>query len=105
MTLAIENFAELAQPNKMVILGDMLELGAESEKEHDAIVSLLQQKNITNAILVGPYFVNAGKSAKAKTFNNSEEAVNYLKQHPVTDTTILIKGSRGIKLEKVVEVL
>ncbi len=105
MTLAIENFAELAQPNKMVILGDMLELGAESEKEHDAIVSLLQQKNITNAILVGPYFMNAGRSANAKTFNNSEEAVNYLKQNLVSDTTILIKGSRGIKLEKVVEVL
>lgn len=105
MMLAIENFAELAQPNKMVILGDMLELGSESEKEHEAIVNLLQQKNITNAILVGPYFVNAGKSSDAKTFNNSEEALDFLKQHPVTDTTILIKGSRGIKLEKVVEVL
>jgi UDP-N-acetylmuramoyl-tripeptide--D-alanyl-D-alanine ligase len=105
MTLAIENFANLHQPNKMVILGDMLELGSESEKEHDAIVSLLQQKNISNALLVGPLFIQAGKKANAKTFATSDDAVEFLKQNKIADATILIKGSRGIKLEKVVEVL
>ncbi len=105
MSLAIENFASLNQPNKMVILGDMLELGAESEKEHDAIVNLLQQKNISNALLVGPLFIAAGKKTNSKTFATSDEAVEFLKQNKITDSTILIKGSRGIKLEKVVEVL
>ena len=105
MSLAIENFANLNHPNKMVILGDMLELGSESEKEHDAIVILLQQKNISNALLVGPLFVAAGKKVSAKTFSNSDEAVEFLKQNKIADSTILIKGSRGIKLEKVVEVL
>ncbi|MBL0328408.1 MAG: UDP-N-acetylmuramoyl-tripeptide--D-alanyl-D-alanine ligase [Bacteroidetes bacterium] len=105
MSLAIENFANLNQSNKMVILGDMLELGSESEKEHDAIVALLQQKNISNAILVGPHFIAAGKKVSAKTFSNSDEVVDFLKQNKVIDSTILIKGSRGIKLEKVVEVL
>ncbi|MCW3105250.1 MAG: UDP-N-acetylmuramoyl-tripeptide--D-alanyl-D-alanine ligase [Bacteroidetes bacterium] len=105
MSLALENFAGLGHSNKMVILGDMLELGEESAKEHDAIVELLQQKNLVNTILVGPLFVQAGKKSNARTFATSEEALNYLKEHPVKDTAILIKGSRGIKLEKVVEVL
>ena len=66
---------------------------------------LLKKKNITNALLVGPFFKESGKIIDAKTFADSEEVVDYLKLHPVKDTTILIKGSRGIKLEKVVEVL
>lgn len=105
MNAAIENFAQMDQPNKMAILGDMLELGEDSAKEHDSIVNLLKNKNITNLILVGPFFKEAGESINAKTFSNSDEVVDYLKQHPVNDSTILIKGSRGIKLEKVVELL
>ena len=105
MSLAIENFAGLSQTNKMVILGDMLELGAESEKEHDAIVTLLQQKNISNVVLVGPLFMAAVKNTNTKAFLNSDEAVEFLKQNKIADSTILIKGSRGIKLEKVVDVL
>lgn len=105
MSVAIENFAQMDQKNKMVILGDMLELGDDSAKEHDAIVNLLQKKNISNVVLVGPHFINAGKSMNVQTFAAVDELVDHLKQHPVKDTTILIKGSRGIKLEKVVEVL
>lgn len=105
MNAAIENFAQMDQLNKMVILGDMLELGEDSEKEHTAIVNLLKQKNITNALLVGNYFIEAGKAIHAKTFANSDQVLDHLKQHPVKNTTILIKGSRGIKLEKVVDAL
>jgi UDP-N-acetylmuramoyl-tripeptide--D-alanyl-D-alanine ligase len=105
MSLALENFASLKQSNKMVILGDMLELGAESSREHDAIIDLLHEKNIENALLVGPLFIEAGKKSNARTFATSEDVLNYLKAHPVKDATILIKGSRGIKLEKVLEVL
>ncbi len=105
MNAAIENFAQMQQPNKMVILGDMLELGIDSAKEHDAIVNLLKQKNISKAILVGPFFMESGKLMNVKTFATSDEVVNYLRQNPVKNTTVLIKGSRGIKLEKVVEVL
>ncbi len=105
MNAAIENFAQMDQTNKMVILGDMLELGDDSAIEHDAIVNLLSNKNITNLILVGPFFKESGKAINAKTFSNSDEVVDYLKLHPVKNATILIKGSRGIKLEKVVDVL
>ena len=105
MSLAIENFATLNHPNKMLILGDMLELGSESEKEHDAIVNLLEEKKLSNVLLVGPLFIHAGNKVGAQTFATSEDAVEYLKQHQIKNTTILIKGSRGIKLEKVLEVL
>lgn len=105
MNAAIENFAKMDQPNKMVILGDMLELGIESEKEHDTVVQLLEAKGIKNALLVGPYFMKASRLSGAISFANSDEALNYLKAHPVKDATVLVKGSRGIKLEKVVDAL
>jgi UDP-N-acetylmuramoyl-tripeptide--D-alanyl-D-alanine ligase len=105
MSLALENFASLEHSSKMVILGDMLELGQESAKEHEAIVQLLQRKKIDNALLVGPLFIEAAKTSNALTFASSDDALNYLKEHPVKNSAILIKGSRGIKLEKVVDVL
>ncbi len=105
MEAAIDNFSKLNQSTKMVVLGDMLELGEDSEKEHLKIIELLNQKNISNAILVGEYFLIAGKNSPFKTFITSEEAASYLKHIAPKNQLILIKGSRGIKLEKVVEVL
>jgi UDP-N-acetylmuramoyl-tripeptide--D-alanyl-D-alanine ligase len=105
MNLALQNFAAMDKKEKMVILGDMLELGNESAQEHDAIISLLSEKGLSNCILVGPLFHAAGKKAGIPVFQNSDEAAVYLKEHPVKGQTVLIKGSRGIKLEKVVEVL
>lgn len=104
MTAAIENFANLKQENKMAILGDMLELGEESQKEHEAIIQLLKQKNI-QALLVGPLFCNAGNGSTFQLFANSDDANTYLQSNPIKNATILIKGSRGIKLEKVLETL
>jgi UDP-N-acetylmuramoyl-tripeptide--D-alanyl-D-alanine ligase len=102
MKAAIENFSQMNQPNKMVILGDMLELGADSEKEHDAIATLLKKNNIQRVLLVGPLFKVAAKQlSSALTFINSDELVDYLKQNSIQNSTILIKGSRGMKLEKV----
>jgi UDP-N-acetylmuramoyl-tripeptide--D-alanyl-D-alanine ligase len=105
MNAAIENFAQMDRPAKMVILGDMLELGEESDKEHTAVIELLKQKNINNAILVGPHFMKAAKASYPNLFPTSEAALDYLKQHPALNLTVLVKGSRGIKLEKLVEVL
>ena len=105
MSLAIENFSELNHPNKVIIVGDMLELGAESKVEHSLIVDLIQQKKIENTFLVGPYFMDAGKAIGAKTFATCDGLVEYIKQHPMKNCLVLIKGSRGIKLENVVQFL
>jgi UDP-N-acetylmuramoyl-tripeptide--D-alanyl-D-alanine ligase len=105
MKAAIENFAAMDKPNKVVILGDMLELGSESEKEHANIVELLKEKNISSVMLVGPHFKKAAASTQATLFNTSDEALEYLRQHPIKNSNFLIKGSRGIKLEKLAEAL
>ncbi len=105
MSAAIENFAQMDRSNKMVILGDMLELGEESDAEHAYIISLLQQKKISEAIFVGPCFKLAAEGLYSQVFLNSEEALEFIKRYPIKDTTILVKGSRGIKLEKLVEAL
>lgn len=105
MKAAIENFAAMDRTNKIVILGDMLELGEESEKEHLSVTTLLKEKGINSVILIGPQFKKVAASTNAILFNTSDEALEYLREHPIKKSTILIKGSRGIKLEKLAEAL
>jgi UDP-N-acetylmuramoyl-tripeptide--D-alanyl-D-alanine ligase len=102
MRLAIENFAVMPAQHKMLILGDMLELGDDSLTEHKEILQLLHQKNLEDYILVGPVFHSIQKD---KTFISSEEAAHIMEKEHLAGKTILIKGSRGIALEKVVNVL
>ncbi len=102
MRAAIENFANIDAKNKMLILGDMLELGEDSSKEHKQIVELLHEKKLDSYYLVGPIFSSV---TDTKTFKNSEEAADFLGKEQVKEKTILIKGSRGIKLELVLPVL
>ena len=103
MKVAIENFAEVDATDKMLILGDMLELGEESGREHTGIVSLLEQLNFTNVILVGKEF-GAVKS-HYKKFATTPEMLEFLNESDIKSKTILIKGSRGIALEKAVDYL
>lgn len=102
MGLAIENFSQMQFQNKMLVLGDMLELGDAAFKEHAIILQMLREKKMEDYILVGPVF---SALQKEKAFANSTEAAEFLKQQPAKNKTILIKGSRGMALEKVVEVL
>ncbi len=102
MSAAIENFANIKAENKMLVLGDMLELGDESVQEHQAIVDLLKAKQLNRYILVGPVF----KSIEpATSYMDSTEAATHLKKLNLHQYTILIKGSRGIKLEHVLAAL
>ncbi len=103
MEAAINNFASLNFTNKIALIGDMFELGKEAAIEHEKIINLLKKQNFESIILIGPEFsaVNDGFAA----FENSEEASAWLKANPQISKTILIKGSRGIKLEKVLEAL
>lgn len=114
MVAAINNFAALKFDNKVAILGDMFELGKDSFAEHKKIVNLLILQNFENAILIGPEFTSAVKALQLKfniqtlnfkLFISSDEAADYFKSTPLLAKTILIKGSRGIKLEKIVDTL
>lgn len=103
MNVAITNFANLKVKNKLVILGDMLELGDDSEKEHLALIDLLDEKGLKKVYLVGNIFSKVNTRSNCKTFKLVDELGTELKQEKVKNYYILIKGSRGIQLEKVIE--
>ncbi|MGZ3903699.1 MAG: UDP-N-acetylmuramoyl-tripeptide--D-alanyl-D-alanine ligase [Bacteroidia bacterium] len=100
MQVAIDNFAAMPAQNKMLVLGDMLELGEGSIEEHQALIKLLEEKKLDDYILVGPIFSSLQKE---KSFLNSKMAFDFFKAGNPKNKTILIKGSRGIALEEVVK--
>lgn len=106
MQAAVENLAAMNSNNKVVILGDMFELEEEAEKEHRLIGQLLQHKNFDKVYLCGKLFKSAlPEIPEAKYFENKTALIESLKMHPVSDSTILVKASRGIGLETIVEYL
>ncbi|WP_343679731.1 UDP-N-acetylmuramoyl-tripeptide--D-alanyl-D-alanine ligase [Chryseobacterium arthrosphaerae] len=100
MTASLHNFITF-EGKKTIIIGDMLELGEESEKEHQNILKLAQDLNFDEIITVGKHFKAVNNSVLA--FENTAELADYLKQHTIQSENILLKGSRGIALEKVIE--
>ncbi len=105
MKAAIENFMQIKHNNeKFIILGDMLELGDISKEEHQNIINLLLEYNFTNTILVGEAFTHLN-TKHFPVFRNVLDAKKYLKKHPICGKFILLKGSRGIQLEKLLEEL
>lgn len=107
MGAALDNFGAMNAASKLALLGDMRELGEESLNEHRKIVRRLHEENIP-AMVVGEEF---GKALKAEGlelqgwFETSDALASFLEQHPVKDSAVLIKGSRGIRMEKVIEKL
>ena len=105
MATAIENFVELRESNKWAVLGDMLELGNETAAEHQDIIRLLREKGLSNIFLVGEHFMQANNNT-FNAFPSVDELKAYLRQHPLpTNAVVLLKGSRGIKLEQALEEL
>jgi UDP-N-acetylmuramoyl-tripeptide--D-alanyl-D-alanine ligase len=104
MKVAIQNFLESQEKNKFLILGDMLELGKDSSTEHAHILGQLESMDKNRVFLVGKYFSEL-KQQKFDSFQNTNELSQYIKQNPVRNGTILIKGSRGIKLEEIITLL
>jgi len=103
MDAAIRNFASLKSFNKKVIIGEMLELGEYSYDEHKKIVEILVSLGFRDVFLVGDGF--RGVHDKFLFFSNSDECLDYIKNHPLNNSTILLKGSRGVRLEKLMELL
>ena len=99
MKSALESFAMIDNPNKLCILGDMKELGAESSLEHKAIINLLEELKL-KAYTVGEEFREIKSEAVLHAFETSEDCKNHLESHPqISDQLILLKGSRSIRLE------
>ena len=97
MSAALTNFSFFEDKHKMVILGDMRELGEDSLEEHKKLVERLQEMDLERIWLVGEEFAKAAKEGM-RVFNNVEEVKAVLKEEPVSDCTILIKGSNSTKL-------
>lgn len=101
MKAAIENFVNMKGDKKILLLGSMMELGDESEKEHANIVSLIDEHQWYAVVLVGKNFEEIRNNYI--NFNNSLQAANWLKKEAVKNAQILIKGSRSMQMEKVLE--
>ncbi|CAN5911293.1 UDP-N-acetylmuramoyl-tripeptide--D-alanyl-D-alanine ligase [soil metagenome] len=106
MAAAVQNFRKIAAPSKVLIAGDMLELGQESAEEHRRIGELIDSQKFDRVLLCGPEMKHARASTeKAQYFYTKEELKAWLEANPIRDSHILIKGSRGMGLETLVEVL
>ncbi len=104
MEAAIDSLSLMQGENKVAILGDMYELEGEAAAEHQKIGTLLKEKGITLAYLCGPLMRDAQKTfPQGKFFDTREALIKELQQHPLRNSLILIKGSRGMAMEKVVE--
>lgn len=104
MRVAIDNFLKLETDKKLMILGDMLELGDSSSLEHHAIIDAIRNVYKCRIILVGKEFWRAN-SGSFMCFKDIDETLAFFYQNPVNDHTILIKGSRGMKMENLLSVL
>ena len=102
MAAAIENFRMIQDDNKMLILGDMRELGEVSEAEHRHIVELLKESGFTDVWLVGVEFAKAAAHSEYRLFSDVEAVNDALMGEPVNGKTILIKGSNSIGLTKTI---
>ncbi|MDR2650882.1 MAG: UDP-N-acetylmuramoyl-tripeptide--D-alanyl-D-alanine ligase [Prevotellaceae bacterium] len=100
MQASLQNFINQNAANKMLILGDMRELGASSESEHQNIIQMIIESNINDVILVGDCFANAAQNTNFKCFKDVDDCIKYLYENKIENRTILIKGSHGIHLEK-----
>ena len=100
MTAMLHSFAKQNYENKLCILGDMLEMGNTSLQEHKAIIDLANELKL-ECIFIGTEFAKVHK----QVYNSTDKFSEFLKEKPIKNKTILLKGSRGITLEKLVKLL
>jgi UDP-N-acetylmuramoyl-tripeptide--D-alanyl-D-alanine ligase len=106
MAAAIENLAAMKSKNRVAILGDMYELEGEAESEHRGIGKLLKEKKLDHAWLVGELFQAAKTEIPtAQFFASKEQLIESLRKNPFKDSLILVKASRGMGLETILDLL
>ncbi len=104
MRAAIDNFAKYPAEKKLLLLGDMFELGSYAALEHKEIVNLLQAHGFAEVLLVGKEFC-ALKDVSFDRFESTSECLAALKNKALKGYTVLIKGSRSMKMETLQEAL
>ena len=104
MKMALENFDNLTDESKIIILGDMFELGKSAKEEHQLIVNIAENMNVKSVYLIGNNFAktNTKKASKYNSFNDFIKSVN---PEIFKNNTLLIKGSRGMALERILDFL
>jgi UDP-N-acetylmuramoyl-tripeptide--D-alanyl-D-alanine ligase len=105
MYTAIQSFSEIRSDQKVIILGDMLELGVKTESEHNKVLQELKSIKPELVYLVGPVFKRISDEYGYQSFSDTGKLREYLKKKALKGFTILIKGSRGIGLEKIYDLL
>jgi len=100
MKAMLLSFSKQKNKEKLCILGDMLELGKQSKKEHQKIISLCVKLKL-DCYYIGKEF----RKVKKETFKNKEELTKLLSTKKISNKTILLKGSRAIELEKLIDIL
>lgn len=106
MKAALTNFREFRADHKILILGEMLELGSNSAKAHQEIFNMTQNADFSQIILVGDNFAHYGNNINfIRHFKHTDDLIVWLKTQKILSACILIKGSRGNKLERIVEYL
>jgi UDP-N-acetylmuramoyl-tripeptide--D-alanyl-D-alanine ligase len=112
MFVAIENIGKLNADRKVLILGDMFEMGEEAAAEHEAVIKKAMATPVDERIFIGKDFYEAGLSMDHRPWTmdkrpafylTAEDAITGLKANPLKNSTILIKGSRGMALERFAE--
>ncbi len=105
MMAALENMTQLKAEKKVAILGDMFEVGEDSAREHENVVQKTLSFHFDELILIGEEFYKMNERADATFYRTTAEAAEALKKKPIKDALVLLKGSRGMKLEGLVELL
>ncbi len=100
MRVSIENFAKLDLKNKILLIGDMLELGKNEKLEHQQIIDYAKTKNFEQIITVGEIFYGCNNLENILSFKNVEELNKYLKKKIIKNKSILLKASNGTGLKK-----
>lgn len=104
MEVALNNFGNIEAKHKVVLLGGMKEVGASSHEEHQKLIDRCNELGFEQVLLVGPEFKSLN-TYRYELFDNSLSLKTHLLANPIVDALVLVKGSRGSKMEVVIDVL